>query len=151
VWGVVGVAVVAGAPLGARAGVMLEDATPDATCLDGCQIRMDRPRLRQVFQNLVQNAIEHTPHGGQVLVGAEREARDGRPGVRFSVRDFGPGFAAADLPRVFEPFFSRRRGGTGLGLSIVQRIVEQHGGRVWAANHPEGGGLLTVWLPDAPE
>jgi signal transduction histidine kinase len=146
-------ALAACAPLGARAGVRLEDATPDATRrdADAWPIRMNKPRLHQVFQNLVQNAVEHTPRGGQVLVSVERETCGGRPGVRCSVRDFGPGFTVADLPRVFEPFFSRRRGGTGLGLSIVQRIVEQHSGRAWAANHPEGGGLLTVWLPDAAE
>ncbi len=131
------------APLGARAGVTLEmEPVPDAM-----PIRMDRPRLRQVFQNLVQNAVEHTPRGSRVLVAVERETHGGQLGVRCSVRDFGPGFAPTDLPRVFEPFFTRRRGGTGLGLSIVQRIVEQHSGRAWAANHPEGGGVVTVWLP----
>ena len=112
-------------------------------------IRMDRPRLHQVFQNLVQNAVEHTPRGGRVLVALQRETRDGQLGVSCSVRDCGPGFDSADLPHVFEPFFTRRRGGTGLGLSIVQRIVEQHCGRAWAANHPEGGGVVTVWLPQA--
>ncbi len=151
--GVLAEALAACAPLGTRAGVSLEDATPDAARseAEAWQVRMDRPRLRQVFQNLVQNAVEHTPRGGRVLVSVEREVCEGRPGVRCCVRDSGPGFAPADLPRVFEPFFSRRRGGTGLGLSIVQRIVEQHSGRAWAANHPEGGGLLTVWLPEAAE
>jgi signal transduction histidine kinase len=134
------------APQSARAAVAVEmeqerDETP---------VRMDRPRLRQVFQNLVQNAVEHTPPGGRVLVRVQRETHDGQPGVRCSVRDSGPGFDPADLPRVFEPFFTRRRGGTGLGLSIVQRIVEQHSGRAWAANHPEGGGLVSVWLPAGP-
>jgi signal transduction histidine kinase len=140
---VVAEALVSCAPHSARAGVALEmDAAPDVA-----SIRMDRPRLRQVFQNLVQNAVEHTPRGGRVLIRLHRDTHDGQPGVGCSVSDSGPGFDAADLSRVFEPFFTRRRGGTGLGLSIVQRIVEQHSGRAWAANHPGGGGLVTVWLP----
>jgi signal transduction histidine kinase len=70
--------------------------------------------------------------------------------VRCAVRDSGPGFDPAHLPFVFEPFFSRRRGGTGLGLSIVERIVRQHAGHVEAGNHPEGGGVVSVWLPGEP-
>jgi signal transduction histidine kinase len=67
--------------------------------------------------------------------------------VRITVRDRGPGFAEADLPRVFHPFFTRRPGGTGLGLPIVQRIVDEHGGTISAGNHPEGGALIRVDLP----
>jgi len=110
-------------------------------------VPMDESRLLQVFQNLVQNAVEHSPRAGLVSVALADESRRGRPGVRCDVRDAGAGFAESDLPRVFEPFYTRRPGGTGLGLSIVRRIVVQHGGEVEAANHPDGGAVVTVWLP----
>jgi PAS domain S-box-containing protein len=106
----------------------------------------DRKRIVQVFQNIIDNAIRHTPPGGSVTVEAELHAEAGERWLRCAVRDSGPGFAPGDLPRAFEPFFTRRRGGTGLGLSIVQRIVEQHGGRLLAENHPLGGAQLTVLL-----
>jgi signal transduction histidine kinase len=110
-------------------------------------IYADRPRVVQVFQNLVQNAIQHTPPGTRVSIAAGPDP-EGRA-VWCAVRDSGPGFAPEDLRRLFEPFYTRRQGGTGLGLSIAQRIVEQHGGRIEAGNHPEGGAVVTVTLPAA--
>lgn len=106
---------------------------------------VDRKRIVQVFQNLLENALHQSPPGGCVTVALER-GDDGAL-ARVAVRDRGPGFSAADLPHVFEPFFTRRKGGTGLGLSIVQRIVEQHGGLVKARNHPAGGAEVVVLLP----
>jgi signal transduction histidine kinase len=139
-------AIEACAALSLQSGVTVElsaEPTPVA-------VLVDEPRLLQVFQNLVQNAVEHTPQGGRVRVDARPEPRRGHGGVRCAVRDSGPGFDPAHLSHVFEPFFTRRKGGTGLGLSIVQRIVEQHAGHVEATNHPEGGGVVNVWLPAAP-
>jgi signal transduction histidine kinase len=113
----------------------------------GPPVLMDEGRLLQVFENLLRNALDHTPSGGRVRMRVGAEVRGGRRGAMFEVRDSGPGFEAADLPCVFEPFFSHRRGGTGLGLSIVRRVVEQHSGQVDASNDPAGGAVVRVWLP----
>jgi PAS domain S-box-containing protein len=115
-------------------------------------IAVDRDRIVQVFQNLIENATQHTPRGGTVRIEG-RETRHGNQHfVECSVTDSGPGFRDEDLPRLFEPFFTRRQGGTGLGLSIVQRIVDLHGGSITAANRPEGGAVMHVRFPlSAPD
>jgi PAS domain S-box-containing protein len=110
----------------------------------------DRGRLAQVFRNLIENAVEFSAPGSQVRIEIAPDAGARRAGgVEVRVLDRGPGFAQADLPRLFEPFFTRRREGTGLGLSIVKRIVEDHGGEVEARNRPEGGAEVRVRLPRA--
>ncbi|HSS78197.1 MAG TPA: ATP-binding protein [Thermoanaerobaculia bacterium] len=140
---VMGAAAVACAPLSARAGVEIVLDVPDDLPVP----RLDRNRIVQVFQNLIENAIQHSPSGSYVTFRAAPSDDGGT--VAFIVEDSGPGFRSEDLHRVFEPFFTRRRGGTGLGLSIVQRITEQHGGQVTVANRPGGGGAVTVSLPVA--
>jgi signal transduction histidine kinase len=101
--------------------------------------------LLQVFQNLIENAVQHSAPGGTVVI--EQGGAEDKKWICYKIKDSGPGFAQSDLPKIFEPFFTRRRGGTGLGLSIVQRIVDEHGGEIAAANRPEGGAVLTVKLP----
>jgi signal transduction histidine kinase len=130
------------APLAEAAGVALE-AEPGAPSLE---LERDPGRIEQVFENLLSNAIHHTRRGGRVRVRVAASG-DTAPGVSCAVEDEGPGIAEEDLAKVFEPFFSRRKGGTGLGLAIVRRIVEEHGGFVRAANRPEGGAVFTVFLP----
>jgi signal transduction histidine kinase len=110
-------------------------------------VRMDRDRLLQVFQNLLENAIQHSPPGEIVTVELQQVYQDGKRWIECAIKDCGPGFRPEDLPRIFEPFFTRRRGGTGLGLSIVHRLVEEHGGQIAAGNRPEGGAVLTVRFP----
>jgi PAS domain S-box-containing protein len=104
----------------------------------------DRARVSQVLQNLIENAVHFSPQGSRVDVSLETRESGGETWVQCAVRDSGPGFDPSDLPRLFEPFFTRRRGGTGLGLSIVKRIVYDHGGEVAAENHADGGAVVTV-------
>ncbi len=108
----------------------------------------DPDRLKQVFLNLVSNAIKYTPQGGRVAVQMEEE--DGWAVVRVS--DTGPGIPPEDLPHVFERFYradkARSRGkGFGLGLSIVYWIVKHHGGRIDVTSQLGQGTTFTVWLP----
>jgi signal transduction histidine kinase len=104
----------------------------------------DERRLAQVFLNLLLNAADATGGAGQVRVTAAADAGT----VTVTVADDGPGIPAADLPRVFEPFFSTKAGGqgTGLGLAISQGIVESFGGELRAGNGASGGAVLTVSL-----
>jgi PAS domain S-box-containing protein len=109
-------------------------------------LAMDQRGIVRAFQNVVQNAIQHSAPGGQVEV----ELRAAAGWSVCTVRDHGRGFEPDDLPRYFTPFFSRRPGGSGLGLALVRRVVEEHGGQVFAHNHPEGGAVVTIRLPDVP-
>jgi PAS domain S-box-containing protein len=130
------------ASLARERGVLLtEDAFPEIPRLE-----MDARRMEQVFENLIANAIQHSPLGGRVRVAVRPGPSPDAP-VEFTVEDEGRGLAEVDIPRLFDPFFSRRQGGTGLGLSIVQRIVEAHGGRVVAGNRATGGAVFAVSLP----
>jgi PAS domain S-box-containing protein len=130
-------------PIASAAGVTLrrEGAAPRHP------VRMDKDRIAEVVEKLIENAIQHSARGATVSVRMEGFEQGGDDWVRCSVRDEGPGFREEDLPHVFEPFFTRRHGGTGLGLPIAQRIVERHGGRLSAANGPARGAVLTLELP----
>lgn len=109
-------------------------------------ISMDRARLVQVFQNLLENAIRLSPSGEAITLEATELHDAGQAWIACTVKDHGPGFREEDLASIFNPFFTRRRGGTGLGLAIVKRIVEEHGGDITAGNRPEGGAIMTVRL-----
>jgi PAS domain S-box-containing protein len=113
-------------------------------------VRRDAGRLEQVFQNLIANAIQHSPPGAVVRI-AVGPAPQAPWGVCCTVEDRGSGIPNAERRRIFEPFVSGRKGGTGLGLSIVQRIVDGHQGTVTAGSRPDGGAVFTVVLPAADE
>jgi heavy metal sensor kinase len=117
-----------------------------------CPVRGDEARLRQVFYNLLDNAIKYTPAGGEVEV---RLGRQDQAAV-VEVQDTGIGIPAEHLPRVFDRFYrvdkarSRAQGGSGLGLSIAQSLVAAHGGRIELASAPGRGTTCTVTLPEEP-
>ena len=135
-----------------------------------CRVRADREGLREILDNLVDNAIKYTPEGGSVTVGwnegrgARGEGRDGEDvaagiqhlvsSIVLFVRDTGIGIKPQDQQRVFERFYrvdkarSREVGSTGLGLSIVKHLVQAFGGKVAVESTPGSGSTFTVELPE---
>ena len=128
------------------------------------QLRFDRPAapvmaqvdtrlLKQALLNLLLNGLqaeagaktEGRPHGGADTLILKLEEQPGRIGIH--VTDTGPGMDKATQARIFEPYFSTRRGGSGLGLPTTRRIVEAHGGRMEVLATPGKGTDFVVWLP----
>jgi signal transduction histidine kinase len=137
------------------------DSLLDSVCADAVDARqrvdlagtagmalLGRPLdLRRCLVNLIDNAVKY---GQSARVAVDRI----NGAARIRIRDAGPGIPAAELGRVFDPFYrvetsrSRESGGTGLGLTIARNIAEQHGGSIGLANHPEGGLEVTLMLPE---
>lgn len=121
----------------------------ELTVEHGIAVDVDLTRLRQIVDNLLANAARHTLEGTPVRVRVARAGAD----ATVAVADRGPGIPAKDLARIFERFHrvdearSRARGGAGLGLAIVRRLVELHGGRVWADSVEGNGATFTFTLP----
>jgi len=111
------------------------------------KLMVDRRRLSKVFVNLIENAIQHSPQGGTVRVEACEVLESKQSWIDCSVKDCGPGILEEDRSKIFEPFFSKRRGGTGLGLAIADRIMGEHGGKLIAGNNHEGGACMTARFP----
>jgi two-component system, NtrC family, sensor histidine kinase PilS len=112
----------------------------------------DPDLLHRAVFNLVLNAVQHAGEAGTVTVEVDRPVTF-PPGVevddavRLVVRDTGPGVREEDVPRMFDPFFTRRNGGTGLGLAMVHRAVEAHRGAILVDDAPGGGARFTIYLP----
>lgn len=130
-------------PLADEHHITLRTALPDWLP----SIEVDADRIMQALGNLIGNAVKFTPKGGCITVGAEQEV----DGVRFFVSDTGPGIPPEDLGRIFDRFWTARRGsrtrGTGMGLAIVRGVVESHGGRVWVTSTPDHGAAFHVLIP----
>jgi signal transduction histidine kinase len=113
----------------------------------------DPDKVEQILTNLVGNAIKYSPGGGEVLVTVEHDGDT----VQVSVRDQGIGMSPRDMGQLFEKFYRvdreevRRAGGTGLGLYITKRLVEMHGGRLWAESWPGVGSVFRFTLPTSDE
>ena len=107
----------------------------------------DPGQLRQALDNLVRNAIEATPEGGQVTVVAASGSKE----HTIEVHDTGVGIAAEDLPKVFDLYFTTKPHGTGVGLAVTQQIVSAHGGTIEVDSAPGRGTRMTIRLPRSVE
>ena len=118
------------------------------TDIEDVTLYVDRDRITQAFSNLLGNAIKFCTPGDVIMVRGERVS----DGIRFTFADTGPGIARADLPHIFEPYWSGRSGkknGTGLGLFITRAIIEAHGGRIEVDSEPGSGASFAATLPIA--
>jgi PAS domain S-box-containing protein len=130
-------------PLQAQRSVSLQEQTEaaDLSCV------ADAFRLRQVFRNLLDNALAACAGPVRVEVRCQEAEVEGRPALRVALRDSGPGLNAEQRQRLFEPFYTTRTRGTGLGLAIAKRFVEAHGGRIFLGDHAGPGAEIVILLP----
>lgn len=106
-------------------------------------VAVDRWQIKQVFDNLLSNAVHFSPVGGTISC----RWQVFRYEVLIEVADQGPGLSEEDLRQAFTPFYSRRSGGTGLGLAIAKKIALDHQGNLWVQNLPKGGAQFSLSLP----
>ncbi len=108
-----------------------------------CEINCDPDKLKQVFINIISNAIEAMPDGGVIRVKTVKI----KGGVEISIIDDGKGMTDEELRRLFEPFYTTREKGTGLGLAISYKIVQAHNGDIWVKSLPGKGATFTIQIP----
>jgi two-component system sensor histidine kinase PilS (NtrC family) len=111
--------------------------------------RVDPQQMRQAIWNLCLNAVQAMPDGGEMRVGGQALGEPEREQIQIWVADSGHGIADADLPHIFEPFYSTKAG--GIGLALVYRVLQDHGGLIEARSRPGDGTTFTLTLPAARE
>jgi signal transduction histidine kinase len=112
-------------------------------------VLVDVNQMKQVLLNLIHNALQAMPAGGELVIATESAYRDARDWIIVSVCDTGVGIPKLDQARIFEPFYTTKgnQGGTGLGLSVTYGIITDHGGQIDVESQPGSGSRFTVWLP----
>ena len=113
----------------------------------GTRLKADQSMIRQVMINLLNNAVEALPNGGEIVISSGLQTDDGAEYFVISISDNGTGISPEIIETMWEPFVKGREQGTGLGLSISQRIAEMHQGKLTAANNSQGGATFTLYLP----
>jgi two-component system sensor histidine kinase HydH len=121
-----------------RVDLQVETPTPPLS------IQGDGGKLTQILLNVLLNAVQFSPEGGRVQVRCEERSLPHGRFVVVRVRDQGPGIAAADRERIFDPFFSTRDGGTGLGLAIASRLMDEHRGYIDVQSASDGGAEILL-------
>ena len=111
-------------------------------------ISVDTNQMKQVFLNLIHNALQAMPAGGNLEIQTSVETKDNRQWIAVIVKDSGVGIEVKNKEQIFEPFFTTKgdQGGTGLGLSVTYGIVTDHGGTIEVESSPGKGSMFTVWL-----
>ncbi len=114
------------------------------------EIQADTRMLRQALLNLLRNAAEAIPNNKsdrRVTIHSSIENERGKPFATISIEDTGEGVAAAELQKIFIPFFTTKTAGHGIGLALAHRVITEHGGTLTVANAPEGGAIFAIRLP----
>ena len=127
----------------ARAQALHKQIKIDVRTEEGCMIFGNEDQLQQALLNLLRNAIDASPEFGHISVEVSKQKET----VRISIENQGPSIPAYAVPKIFEPFFTAKRGGTGLGLPIARKIAERHGGEIKLERNAEECVLFTLLLP----
>ena len=120
------------------------------------QVWMDSEKMKQVVLNILSNAVEFTPDGGEINIVTANYVKKGEPkSIRIDIRDNGPGIPTQMIDKIFDPYFttkhkSNMHNGTGLGLSIAHQNMQDHRGTIEAKSKPKEGTTFTLTFPSEP-